>query len=238
MKGTQYTLRVANDSRNIFDMCVFQEDPNLGVSDVKSLAWFVKTAAPTTVVTFRWTLDYSFIWSETGRLIPGVYFDASQVWPADPNNNEPSSHKYAGNQIHFTREQNAYTFESKEYQGATSGTLYIQQSDSIPHDAASVGIGMSGSGTFGVQAQPSLNLSFTPHPKYYLSAGSFNEGEVLDIGVVTDKVQIDFPSNIYSMNATLNEDNKWDVEPAMHVRAPADKRAIIKRRTALLLNRG
>src|SRR4051812_36666346 len=147
--GTQYTLRVINNSTNFVDMCMYQQDPNLGVPNALSLAWFAKPAYPTTTVMFRWTVDYSFIWSETGTLIPGVYFDASQVWPADPNTVGTSSDTRAGNQIGLSPPSaNAYSFTSTATPGAQAGSLYVKEDANIPLKRASVGIGMSGSGTF------------------------------------------------------------------------------------------
>ncbi|WP_309112228.1 hypothetical protein [Saccharothrix sp.] len=213
MAGTQYTLRVVNDSTNLTDMCVYQQDPNIGAPNVMSLAWFTKPAYPTTTVVFRWTIDYSFIWSETGQLKPGVFFDASQIWPADPSIIGVASERKAGNQIGFSHpSEGAYTFTSTPTANAQRGTLYIDENATIPLKEASVGIGMSGSGTFATQAQPNIHLSFTPHPTYWLTAGTYQQGEVLDVQSITNPVEIHFPPNVYSMTATLHEDNSWTVD--------------------------
>jgi hypothetical protein len=234
MAGTQYTLRVINNSTNFADMCVYQEDPDIGVPNVLSLAWFAKPAQPTTTVVFRWTIDYSFVWSETGTLIPGVYFDASQVWPADPSVLGTSSPSKGGNQIGFSHPSaGAYTFTSTPSTGAQKGSLYIKEDSNIPLKRASVGIGMSGAGTFAVQSQPNLNLTFTPHPIYYLAAGTFTQGEVLDIGSVTNPTDIRFPANVYSMTATLGEDNAWSVTPTRGLNALEHKQVVTARRRAL-----
>src|SRR5215470_13018860 len=117
-----------------------------------SLAWFAEPAWPTTTVKFESNMNYSFGWDKTGTLIPGVIFDASQSWPADPSN-------ITNNQVYFTYSQNAYTFQpSTLVQAPEVGNLYIQESGTIPLKEASVGIGMSGAGTFVVQAEPNKNL--------------------------------------------------------------------------------
>ena len=220
MPGTQYSLRVVNQSTNFVDMCVYQDDPDLGVPDVMSLAWFAKPAYPSTTVNFRWTIDYSFVWSETGELIPGVFFDASQVWPADPSVVKPSTADTAGNQVGYAHpSRSAYTFTSTPTSGAKVGTLYVKEASDLPLKQASVGIGMSGSGTFAVQAQPNMNLTFTPHPVYYLAAGTFAQGEVLDIGSITNSVRIAFPPGTFSMTATLQADNTWKVQNSALVNA-------------------
>jgi len=230
MAGTQYTLRVINKSSNLVDMCTYQKDPDIGVPNVMSLAWFAKPAHPTTTVVFRWTVDYSFVWSETGKLIPGVFFDASQIWPADPSVLGVSSDTRAGNQIGLSHASGAYNFTSTPTPGAQVGSLYVKEDASIPLKQASVGIGMSGSGTFVVQSQPNLNLSFTPHPVYYLAAGTYTQGEVLDIGSITNPTPIRFPAGIFSLTATLNEDNTWSVNPTSGLNALEHKQVISARR--------
>jgi hypothetical protein len=234
MAGTQYTLRVVNNSTNFVDMCVFQDDPDIGVPDVMSLAWFAKPTYPTTTVVFRWTVDYSFIWSETGTLKPGVFFDASQTWPADPSVVGLSSQTKPGNQIGFSHPSaDAYTFTSTPVPGAQTGSLYIKEDPNLPLKRASVGIGMSGSGTFAVQAQPNMNLTFSPHPKYYLAAGTYSQGEVLDIGSITNPAEIRYPAGVFSLTAVLQEDNTWRIEQTSKSNAIGFKHVIAKQRSKL-----
>jgi hypothetical protein len=203
MAGVKYSLTFVNYSSNTWDAAVYQKDPDLGVPNVQSLAWFAKTAAPTTKVVFSWTIDYSFVWSETGELVPGVMFNATQDWPANLDTQ---------NKVTFTKDP-AYTF-ANQIQGPQPGILYISQDNTLPSKMASVGIGMSGSGVFAVQAQPNIQVSFTPHPQYWITFGQFTQGEVLDIGqVVGQAAQIQFPFNVYAITAILGPDNRWTVRP-------------------------
>lgn len=229
MSGTTYTLRVVNNSGDLWDMCVYQVDPDIAVSNVMSLAWFTKTASDSTTVTFKWTIDYSFVWSETGQLLPGVYFDATQVWPADPQIVGTSTKDKAGNQVGFGYKNGAFSFTSTPTPNAQQGSLYVRQDDSIPKDTASVGIGMGGSGTFAVQAKPNVNLNFKPHPVYYLAAGQYHQGEVLDIGAINNPTDVRFPANIYSMTAVLDEANRWTVSPTKGLNSRDYKRVIAQR---------
>lgn len=77
-----------------------------------------------------------------------------------------------------------------------------------------VGIGMSGSPTFVVNAQPNMNLTFTPHPEYWIAFGNFNAGEVIDVQAISNAAKIDFPPGIVAMNVTLNQDNTWEITPS------------------------
>lgn len=128
-----YTLTFVNNSDNNWDFCCFQEDPNISTQDVQSLAWFAFPVAPTTSVSFSWTIDYQFVWSQTGQLGAGVVFTASQKWEASLTGN---------NGVDFTRKPNqAFTFENLAPFG-NQGTLYINQDSTIPNNTAAVGINM------------------------------------------------------------------------------------------------
>ena len=202
MSGQVYTLEFQNNSTNAGDVCVYQTPPDVNTPGVMSLAWFSQFNYPTTEVVFKWTIDYSFVWSQTGVLKPGVIFDASQTWEAD---------LHTSNQVTFHYDQ-AYTFQGQKA-GPQAGNLYITEDPTIPLKTASVGIGMSGAGVFAVQAQPNINLVFTPHPLYWITFGKFVPGQVLDIQSLTGVAQVQFPPNIYKMAAILNEDNTWTIEP-------------------------
>ncbi|MEG3938297.1 MULTISPECIES: hypothetical protein [unclassified Microcoleus] len=205
--GVQYTLTVINNSSNPTNIAVFQNDPEIGAKNVFPLAWFVKFAYPKTTIKFNWTISYNFCWSETGELAPGVVFDATQ---------SPVAGLQEKNQILLDYDPNnqAYFFNPITPETVTPlGILHVKQSANVPLKQATVGIGMSGSGTFVVQAQPNITVNFTPHPKYYVLAGTFTEGQVLDISETTNAPEVEFGPGVYQMTATLNPDNTWTIKP-------------------------
>lgn len=204
-----YSLIFQNNSSNAGDVCVYQQAPDLGVPNVMSLAWFAKYTFPTTQVQFSWQINYNFVWSQTGVLVPGVMFIASQ---------SPSANLSSSNQITLDYQQSAYEFTNQTV-GAEPGSLYITETQNIPLSQAAVGIGMSGVGTFVVQAQPNLNLVFTPHPTYWITFGTYQPGQVLDIEEINNPAQITFPPNVYSMTAILQPDNTWTVQPTQAINA-------------------
>lgn len=205
--GTEYTVIFKNESVNVGDACIYQHDPDMDAYDVMSLAWLVKGSAPTTTVAFDWTIDYCFAWDEMGELVPGVVFDAAQIWDADP------SGITGDNCVTFSMlDGDIYTFEKSRFCGE-DGNLYIYGDRSLPVKQAAVGIGMSGSPTYVTPAQPNWQWVYTPKPMYWITFGTFEPGEVLDVESISHKAQIHFPPNVYSMTATLNEDNTWTVEP-------------------------
>lgn len=201
--GVEYKINFQNNSVNAGSIMVFQQDTNIGVDGVMSLAWFTKYVYPNTFGYFDWTIDYNFVWAETGELKPGVQFLASQAPPADLS---------TSNAIGLTYDK-AYNFVNQTA-GTPQGSLYITEDGTVPLNQASVGIGMSGAGTFVVQAQPNMNLTFTPHPEYWIAFGNYTKGEVLNIQSMTNAALVAFPPGVYAMNAVLQADNSWVIEPA------------------------
>lgn len=200
--STQYTLKVTNKSHNSGSFCVYQKDPDQEkYTNLYSLAWFSKACNPGTTLKFTWTLDYCFNWSETGILVPGVTFDASETKEADPSDSSK-------NAVGFTKANGAYMFTNPLRPG-TPGELRIQTDNTIPINEASVGIGMSGQPALAISAQPNMDYAFIPHPEYWITFGNYTEGEVIDLNQVTETAKIVFPLNVYSVSMTLQEDNTW-----------------------------
>lgn len=183
---------------------LFQKVPDMQAGNVLSVAWITKFTHPASVASFIWSLNYNFVWSETGYLSPGILFASSQILPADLNET---------NYVELTYSNGAYNFRNQKASGV-SGNLQITQDNTIPLKQAMVGIGMSGSPTFVVNAQPNMNLTFTPHPEYWIAFGNFNAGEVIDVQAISNAAKIDFPPGIVAMNVTLNQDNTWEITPS------------------------
>lgn len=196
---TTYSLTCVNNSQLSGSFAVFQKAPPMTVpGNVFSLAWFARPTAPGSRVTFSWSLDYSFLWSETGLLQPGINFAATQVLAADPNGQ---------NLIQLTQDKyGATTFVNQSSTGAL-GSLTIQQLSNVAPAKTSVGIGMAGSGTFAVQAAPNMTAVFTPHPNYWVMFGNYETGDVIDIEDVTGAVEATYGGALTSRTATLGLDN-------------------------------
>ncbi len=200
----QYSLNVINHSLMSGSACVYQESPNLAQQGFMKLAWFTKAMHPETQSAFQWNVDYSFVWAETGKLSSGVLFLASQVVSADLSTKNRISLDYSGG---------AYYFQTPAIQGPQQGNLYIDESPNIPSaNTTSVGVGMSGYGTFAAQAGPNLSAVYTPHPTYYITFGTYEQGQVMDATISTPCAEIKFPPNVYSMTAILGADNKWTIQ--------------------------
>ena len=200
--STKFKLTVKNDSKNYGNICVYQTLPDQP-DNMMSLAWFSKAAHPGTNVEFDWTLDFNFIWSDQGELKPGVRFLASQILDADPAD-------ITKNSVAFTKQYDAYRFgETKK--ATKEGTLGIYTDQTVPHGEASVGIGMSGNGTFAVTATPNYNFTFLPHPRYWVAFGTYQVGEVVDIESMTHAIEIVYDPDVYERTVTLQSDNTWRI---------------------------
>jgi hypothetical protein len=201
---SKYTVNFTNNSSNPGNVILFQQQPEFKSADIYSLAWFAKAANKGVMVEFDWDVNYSFVWSQTGNVIPGVIFTASQNIAADPI-------KPSGNQITLLQNDYGLSFEGQTTDRDSQGSLVIQEDGTVPLGGAAVGIGMSGFGTFVKATGPNQNLIFTPHPEYWIAFGNYEQGEILDIGIVNNPAQIAFPPGHSTANATLNLDNSWTI---------------------------
>lgn len=202
MSDFQYSVIFRNNSSKAGSAYLYQTDPEASAS---SLVWLSRYAFPTTSVSFQWKQDYGFCWSQTGVLQTGVVVAASQYWDSDLTTNNEVTFNYAP-------QYRAFTFED-QHQGPQAGSLVIQNTNTIPADVASVGIGMAGSPILMSQAAANITYMFTPKPEYWIAFGYNTQGEVIDISTVNSPAQIQFPANIYSMTAILNPDLTWTIEP-------------------------
>jgi hypothetical protein len=196
-----YSINFFNNSSRQGNICVFQKDPGALTPDVFALAWLTEFSNPNTGVLFTWNLDYSFIWNETGALAPGITVNASEVLPAGLTGN---------NTVTLTKKDGAYEFADQRT-GAQPGSLTINSDATVAVNQATVGVGMSGAGTFVVQAAPDTTYVFTPHPEYWVAFGDFRQGQALLISRMNNTAQVAFPPDIYAMDVTLNADNTWTV---------------------------
>lgn len=202
--GVEYQINFFNNSINSGTFMLFQQDPDINVEGVISLAWITKFAHANTQGFFTWALNNDFVWMEKSSITSGILTGASQCFPAD---------LLSQNGITLTYDDGGYSFIDPVAQ-TPEGSLYIKQDNTIPLKQASVGIGMSGAPTFMVAAQPNMSLTFTPHPEYWITFGEFEQGQSLNIQEITGAAAITFPPGIFAMNVTLNTDNTWTIVPA------------------------
>ena len=108
----------------------------------------------------------------------------------------------------FTKEDGAYLFTDTKIQ-PSEGCLGIYLDGKVPHGEAAVGVGMGGQAAFAATATPNYNMTFSPHPQYWVVFGSFQEGEVMDMNRCTGACNVKFPTNVYKKALVLQDDNTW-----------------------------
>ncbi len=200
-----FTINFANNTNAAGNFCIFQRNPSLQSPNDFTLAWRVEHAGPHTKLPISWNTEFYFFWAKPGTLMPGVIFNAGEAIPTSLTEN---------NAITLTKLDGNYKFIGQK-NGNQQGVLSVVCDNTMPLNQASVGIGMSGAGTFAVQAQPNMNFVFSPNTQYWIAFGDFQQGQVLDTAGIDNPVQIVFPNAIFSMNATLNADRTWTITQGM-----------------------
>src|SRR5688572_566226 len=124
----QYTLSVLNNSVNPGTVCLYQTDPGFAsVGPAYSVAWLAHQVFPSTMVQFSWQMNYGFACAETGRLTPGMIFQAAQYVPGNLN---------TANQITLTSREGVLQLENQQG-GSRSGALVVRQDATIPVNTGS-----------------------------------------------------------------------------------------------------
>ena len=198
--GFQYSLTVYNKSSHSDYFMMFQNDPGSFDKNALALAWFAKFSnpGPSVLVKFTWTIDWGFSWADTGPLSQGAMYNVSETAAASDGKNAITL-AYNG----------AYQFTNQQA-GPDEYRLFIAESSNIPvASSASIGVTMSGKTVYATQARPNNNLTFSPHPVYYLAYGNYEEGEVIDVSTVNNPLELPYETGVYSLTTTLNKDDSW-----------------------------
>ena len=195
-----YTVNFSNQSNSSGTACLYQ-----ALSNIASLAWLSSSGMN---FPLRWTDDYGFTWAQTGVLSPGVIYNPNKYSGVNLQSTNQETHTVSDGMMRFI-DQGA---------GPQPGTLYIQQDGTIPANQVSVGIGMSGRPVLAVQARPNTMITFPTPPRYWITFGSFQQGQVLPIDSLTNRAQIVFPAGVFSMTATFNANGIWTVQPSVQMR--------------------
>jgi rhizosphere induced protein len=186
-----HTLRFHNNSGSTQTFVCFQTLDHATAGLVP--AWFAMPVANGVEVNFTWQETCDLVWMETGPLAPGIQFSASQVVPAALG---------TSNQIALTFTDGVFSFAD---QGAGGPPNDFQiTAHAIPANTASIGIGMAGSPTYIVQAQPFITTTITPSINYWVTVADVTQGELMDLSTLGPKAPVVFPPDVTSMTATLN----------------------------------
>jgi rhizosphere induced protein len=197
--AAHFQVNITNNSSQNITFILFQKDPNSNPYETMSTVWFSKRLYPSSRGTFDWSQNYNFVAGQTGQLMPGVQFNASEMRDTDPNSN---------NSIVFGNTGRGYGFTTMQSQ--PGGRFTISTDPTIPQGQYSVGMGMSGFATFVSQARPNMNYMFSPNTEHWVAFGNYVTGQVLDSNL-QNAVRIVFPSGVTVMNVVLNPNNQFTI---------------------------
>jgi hypothetical protein len=207
MPGQAFSIKIQNSSKeDNKNAIVYQEPPDLP-SDVHTLAWLSKTCHAGTWVDFDWTVDLNFVWGQEPNLKTGVNYKAGQVISADLDGQ---------NKVNLLYQGGGYKFGAP-VGGPDNGkgSLFISQGPEVPGDGdpdqGSVGIGMSGAGTFVVPTGPDGGggTQFSITPEYWVSFGEHIAGTVVTQDILHYPYKLSFPTGRF--NAVCIFDSGWSV---------------------------
>ena len=199
-------LHVINNSEIDLTFAMFANLPSKSNYQTLSLAWLVQQIDNNgNEYTFTWTLDWAFTWSAAGAAAGYTWGAKGRPVPADPNAAESCA-------VGFDYDGD---FKFTPTVGTPDGeTLLITDSPKVPVPSVkpnSVGIALNGSPVCATQAGPNLQQAYTLHPTYYIDAGQYTPGYMVDVAETTQFQQIEFQNGATTMTATLNQDNTWSV---------------------------
>jgi hypothetical protein len=204
-QGLQYSLVMNNQSANSWIFYVYQRLPQ-PTGDGFSLAWFCTPypIQPKARTRFTWQADYEFSWADTGALVPGVEYRASQTESCNPE---------GANTTELS--MSSAPDLSPAVKNPPSGSLVIRQAANVPNNRLSVGIGMSGAPVYAFQAGPNMMHTVMAVPNYWIAFGTnVRAGMVLDVDTIMSPAEAKFPNGVYDLDCTLNQNNTWTISPA------------------------
>ncbi|HEX6524997.1 MAG TPA: hypothetical protein VF070_34090 [Streptosporangiaceae bacterium] len=201
----QYNLTVINKSelRNP-TFAVFATLPGMSSNESIALAWLIQQINRNNQYRFTWNITWEFIWASQGTA-KGYQWNGSGTLPANPLSTSACSAQFDYNG----------DFQLLPQEGVPDGShLQITDSPRIPRPSvkpSSVGLTLDGKAICAIDAGPNLEQTFTLHPTYYINAGNYVAGQMVDVDSVTSFQKLVYSGTNTALTATLNPDNTWSV---------------------------
>lgn len=200
---TTYTIHVRNDSNSFENFAVYQTDPDLPVANSYSLAWIVKGMLPSAKTDLSWNPDYSFSLSDSADLKAGVIYRSDQTLLVSPGTPGEDG-------VDLTYARDILGMVRAKSTNHSNGMLSLEEPRTTPRTSASVALGMAGRPAFAWKAEPNHSLSFTPHPEYWITAGTFTQGEVINPRTVLNPLRLQLGTKAV-LTVTLHQGGRWTI---------------------------
>ena len=177
----------------------------IGTQNPMTVAWLVQPCAPGNTVVFNWSIAYSVMWSQTGNLAPGASFVTYGSANVDPSQGDIQKFGLLGP---------AYSFLGPYASKGNPGTVGIACDGTVQNNQVSLALGMANKPVFACAAQPNINITFTPKPKYYLAFGQFQQGQIVDVATMSNSIELNYQAKgTYSFTAAIDAFNTWSLSP-------------------------
>lgn len=200
-----YQLTVINQSENPdLDFAVFSTMPVESDNASVALAWLVQRIDAGNQYTFTWEIQWGLAWSASGAEA-GYTWSASGSIDADPNVDA-----LAGATLDYDGD---FSLKSTAVK-ADGRHLRVENTADVPTHStkpSSIAVTLGGNPALAVNAGPNLHQTFTLHPTYYIDAGQYVQGQMVDGDSVTDFQELVYEAPNTALTATLTAQNTWKV---------------------------
>jgi rhizosphere induced protein len=203
-----YSLTVINDSELTSPtFAVFAVLPVTADYSSLSLAWLTQQIDATNQYVFQWDITWGFAWAGEGTQ-PTYQWNGSGSLAADPTSPTECAASFTWNG----------DFQLLPAQGIPTGyTLSITDSPTIPipsKQPSSVAVTLGGNSVCATNAGPNLTQEYTLHPTYFIDAGNYVQGQMVDGASVTAFQELEYSGGNTALTATLGQQNTWTVTPS------------------------
>ncbi|GAA1964401.1 hypothetical protein [Catenulispora subtropica] len=206
----QLTLRNESDQPGLTFAVYTVIDSITNATETFPMAWQVKRLNKGNKVTFKWTLDYWFMFSAQGAQAGAIWEENGSIDVSDTSKAQNSVLlDYDGDYL-FRYNPGAHPVRD--------GYVYLDTSAQVPkytpENGPSVALAIAtGDGTPSpaVAGNSGINLDheFKIHPTYYIQAGQVELGQMADLTTTTALQKVVFEPGVYQAFWTLTEENTW-----------------------------
>lgn len=193
-----YSITFVNESSKEQDFMIYQS-----LAEKTGLAWFAEPIRIGGNRKFEWRETFGFVWANMPKFAPGSVFIAEETVPASVDYN---------NNIEFSRQGSNFFFQNANDKGG-KGNLTIKTTDLVPAGMVALGLSMQNAPMFAYEAETNrTNIITVGAIEYWIVAGNFKQGEVLDLKQIENNCRVKFPPNIFAVKATLDANGTWTLE--------------------------
>lgn len=193
-----YSITFVNESSAKQDFMIYQR-----IGQRACLAWFAEPVRTGGNRKYEWRETYGFVWANMPKFAPGNVFVAEETVPASVDYN---------NYIEFSRRGSDFFFLNANDKGR-KGILSIKTTNLVPSRMVALGLSMQNAPMIAFEAGSNLIAEFYVEGlEYWIAAGDYKPGEILDIEQIENKCLVKFDPNIFAVKATLKANNEWTLE--------------------------